>query len=165
MLSTRQTITCGKLNLRYPHAMKSILGKYSDVFFLLLRVVAALMFLSHGLQKFNIGMLGGFAPPPEIPQLTWAAWIESIGAPLILLGLGTRYVAFILSGEMAVAYFMSHFGTVMGPVANAQPGQGPHSFFPHLNGGEITVLYCFLWLYLAARGAGKYSIDAMLGLD
>jgi putative oxidoreductase len=144
--------------------MKTLLGKYSDVFFFLLRVAAALMFLSHGLQKFNVAMLGGFTPPPEVPQLTWAAWIESIGAPLILIGLGTRYVAFILSGEMAVAYFMSHFGTVMGPV-NAPPGPGPHSFFPHLNGGEITVLYCFLWLYLAARGPGKISIDAALGLE
>src|SRR5260221_13942513 len=120
--------------------MKSILGKYGDLFFFLLRVVAPLMFLTHGLQKLNIAMLGGFTPPPDLPQLTWAAWIESIGAVLILLGLGTRYVAFILSGEMAVAYFMSHFGTVMGPVANSQAGQGPHSFFPHLNGGEITVL-------------------------
>ena len=95
--------------------MKKLLGPYSDFFFFLLRVVAALMFLAHGLQKFNVQMLGGFTPPPSIPQLTWAAWIESIGAPLILLGLGTRYVAFILSGEMAVAYFMSHFGTVMVP--------------------------------------------------
>ena len=145
--------------------MKNILGKYSDFFFLLLRVVAGLMFLSHGLQKFNIGMLGGFMPPPELPQLTAAAWIESIGAPLLILGLGTRYVAFILSGEMAVAYFMSHFGTVMGPVANSQAGQGPHSFFPHLNGGEITVLYCFLWLYLAARGPGRFSVDGALGWD
>ena len=144
--------------------MKKILGPYADVFFFLLRVVAALMFLSHGLQKLNVAMLGGFTPPPELPQLTAAAWIESIGAVLILLGLGTRYVAFILSGEMAVAYFMSHAGTVIGPF-NAPPGPGPHSFFPHLNGGEITVLYCFLWLYLAARGPGRISLDAMLGFD
>ena len=144
--------------------MKKLLGPYSDVFFFLLRVVAGLMFLSHGLQKFNVAMLGGFMPPPDLPQLTWAAWIESIGAPLIILGLGTRYVAFILCGEMAVAYFMSHLGTVMGPV-NAGPGPGPHSFFPHLNGGEITVLYCFLWLYLVARGPGKISVDHALGVE
>ena len=142
--------------------MKRLLGPYSDFFFFLLRVAAALMFLAHGLQKFNIAMLGGFPAPPG--PLTWAAWIESIGAVLLILGLGTRYVAFILSGEMAVAYFMSHFGTVMGPF-NANPGPGPHSFFPHLNGGEITVLYCFLWLYLAARGPGKLSLDAALGLE
>ena len=145
--------------------MKSILGKYSDFFFFLLRVVAALMFLSHGLQKFNVHMLGGFTPPPNLPQLMWAGWIECIAGVLILVGLATRYAAFIASGEMAVAYFMSHAGTVLGPVANTQPGAGPHSFFPHLNNGEITVLYCFLWLYLAARGAGKYSLDSALGLD
>jgi putative oxidoreductase len=144
--------------------MKKLLGPYSDFFFLLLRVVAALMFMSHGLQKLNVHMLGGFTPPPELPQLTAAAWIETIGAVLIILGLGSRYVAFILSGEMAVAYFMSHAGTVMGPI-QAPPGPGPHSFFPHLNGGEITVLYCFLWLYLAARGPGKFSLDAKLGLE
>jgi len=142
--------------------MKRLLGPYSDFFFFLLRVVAALMFLAHGLQKFNIAMLGGFPAPPG--PLTWAAWIESIGAVLIILGLGTRYVAFILSGEMAVAYFMSHFGTVMGPF-NAPPGPGPHSFFPHLNNGEITVLYCFLWLYLASRGPGKFSVDRAIGVD
>jgi len=145
--------------------MKKLLGPYSDFFFFLLRVVAGLMFLSHGLQKFNVAMLGGFTPPPSLPQLTWAAWIESIGAPLLIVGLATRYVAFILCGEMAVAYFMSHAGTVMGPVANSQPGVGPHSFFPHLNGGEITVLYCVLWLYLAARGPGKISVDSAIGLE
>ena len=145
--------------------MKALLGKYSDFFFLLLRIAAALMFISHGLQKLNVGMVGGFTPPPNLPQLTWAAWIETIGGVLILVGLGTRYVAFILSGEMAVAYFMSHACTVMGPVANSQPGVGPHSFFPHLNGGEITVLYCFLWLYLASRGPGRFSADAALGIE
>lgn len=151
--------------MSYPDApMKKLLGPYSDFFFLLLRVVAALMFMSHGLQKLNVHMLGGFTPPPELPQLTAAAWIETIGAVLLILGLGSRYVAFILSGEMAVAYFMSHAGTVMGPI-QANPGPGPHSFFPHLNGGEITVLYCFLWLYLASRGPGKFSLDAKLGLE
>ncbi len=144
--------------------MRKLLGPYSEFIFFLLRVVAALMFLAHGLQKFNVHMLGGFVPPPTVPQLTWAAWIESIGAPLLVIGLATRYVAFILSGEMAVAYFLSHFGTVMGPL-NAPPGPGPHSFFPHLNGGEITVLYCFLWLYLAARGPGRFSVDAALGIE
>lgn len=145
--------------------MKTFLGKYSDFLFAALRIVAALMFLTHGLQKFNVAMLGGFPVPPGLPQLTVAAWIETIGAVFIILGLGTRYVAFILSGEMAAAYFMSHFGTVMGPVSGQQAGVGPHSFFPHLNGGEITVLYCFLWLYLAARGPGKFSLDRMVGLD
>jgi putative oxidoreductase len=142
--------------------MKKLLGPYSDLLFAILRIVAALMFLSHGLQKFGIAMLGGFQPPFFL--LTLAGWIETIGGVLLVVGLGTRIVAFILSGEMAVAYFMSHFGTVLGPV-QAPPGPGPHSFFPHLNGGEITVLYCFLWLYLAARGPGRYSLDASMGRE
>jgi putative oxidoreductase len=142
--------------------MKKILGPYSDFLFAVLRVVAALMFLSHGLQKFNIAMLGGFNPP--FFALAAAGWIEAIGGLLIVVGLATRWAAFVLSGEMAVAYFMSHAGTVLGPV-QAGPGAGPHSFFPHLNGGEITVLYCFLWLYLAARGPGRYSLDRALGWD
>jgi len=142
--------------------MKALLGRYSDFFFFLLRVVAAALFLIHGLQKFNIAMLGGFEPP--FAALVAAKWIETIGGILLIVGLGTRFVAFVLSGEMAFAYFMSHFGTVMGPL-NAPPGPGPHSFFPHLNGGEITVLYCFLWLYVASRGPGRFSVDAALGLD
>jgi putative oxidoreductase len=142
--------------------MKRLLGPLSDLLFAALRIVAALMFLSHGLQKFNIAMVGGFQPPFFL--LSLAGYIEVIGGILLVIGLGTRLVAFVLSGEMAVAYFMSHAGTVLGPL-QAPPGPGPHSFFPHLNGGEITVLYCFLWLYLASRGAGRFSADAALGLD
>ena len=142
--------------------MKKLLGPYSEFLFAVLRIVAALMFLAHGLQKFNIAMLGGFNPP--FFALTAAGWIETIGGLLIIAGLATRWAAFVLSGEMAVAYFMSHAGTVLGPVS-AGPGPGPHSFFPHLNGGEITVLYCFLWLYLAARGPGRFSLDRALGWD
>ena len=67
--------------------MKTLLGKYSDFLWAVLRVVAACMFLTHGLQKFNVAMLGGFTPPPGLPQLTAAAWIESIGAPLLIIGL------------------------------------------------------------------------------
>jgi putative oxidoreductase len=142
--------------------MRRLLGPHSDLLLAILRVVAALMFMSHGLQKFNVAMLGGFEPPFFLLKL--AGYIETIGGLLILIGLGTRWVAFVLAGEMAVAYFMSHFGTVLGPL-QAPPGPGPHSFFPHLNGGEITVLYCFFWLYLAARGPGRYSIDAARGAE
>ena len=142
--------------------MKRLLGPHSEFLFAVLRIVAALMFLAHGLQKFNIAMLGGFEPP--FFALTAAGWIETIGGVLLVVGLGTRFIAFVLSGEMAVAYFMSHAGTVLGP-ASTTAGQGPHSFFPHLNGGEITVLYCFLWLYLAARGPGRWSLDRVLGIE
>jgi putative oxidoreductase len=142
--------------------MKKLLGPYSDFLLAVLRIMAGLMFLSHGLQKFNIAMLGGFVPP--FFALAAAGWIETIGGVLLIIGLGTRIVAFVTSGEMAVAYFMSHAGTVLGPLP-PRPGPGPHSFFPLLNGGEITVLYCFLWLYLAARGAGRFSLDAAFGWE
>ena len=124
--------------------MKSFLGKYSDLLFGVLRVVAALMFLAHGLQKLNVAMLGGFTPPPELPQLTVAAWIESIGGSLLILGLGTRYVAFILSGEMAVAYFIAHF---------------PRGTYPAMNGGDAAILFCFIFLYLAAAGPGSFAVN------
>src|SRR6476660_5711012 len=107
--------------------MKKLLGPYADVLFAVLRIVAALMFLAHGLQKFNIAMVGGFQPP--FFALTAAGWIETIGGLLMLVGLGTHWVGFVLSGEMAVAYFMSHAGTVLGP-GSLTPGSGPHSFFP-----------------------------------
>jgi putative oxidoreductase len=128
--------------------MKRLLGPHSEVIFTVLRVVAAFAFLLHGLQKFNIAALNGFVPP--VAMLVWAKWIETIGAPLILIGLGTRWVAFVLFGEMVVAYLTTH---------------APRSPWPLVNGGEITVLYCFLWLYLAARGPGRYSVDAALGLE
>jgi putative oxidoreductase len=130
--------------------IKRLLGPHSDALFALLRVVAAFMFLLHGLQKFGmLGGLGGFVPP-TFSLLWWAKWIETIGGPLLIVGLGTRWVAFILCGEMAVAYFYRHF---------------PMSFWPLLNGGEITVLYCFLWLYLAARGPGRFSVDSVIGIE
>jgi len=128
--------------------MKRLLGPYAEVLFAVLRIVAAFNFLLHGLQKFNIATLHGFVPP--FAALEWAKWIETIGAPLIILGLGTRWVAFVLAGEMCVAYFMSH--------ASRSP-------WPLVNGGEVTVLYCFLWLYLAARGPGRFSLDHAIGAE
>jgi putative oxidoreductase len=115
-----------------------------------LRVIAALLFLEHGLQK-----LAGFPAPLPLPagetvrafSLLWfAGVIEVVGGVLLTLGLFTRPVAFVLSGEMAVAYFMAH---------------APRGFFPALNGGEAAVLYCFTFLYLAAAGGGAWSVDAM----
>lgn len=80
--------------------------------------------------------------------LWFAAVLEVIGGPLLILGLFTRPVAFILCGEMAVAYFRGH---------------APHSFWPNVNGGELAVLYCFIFLYLFAAGAGALSIDRLIG--
>jgi putative oxidoreductase len=114
-----------------------------------LRIVAGLMFIEHGTQK-----LFGFPAPPaggmphEFSLIWFAAVLEAVGGILVAVGLFTRPVAFILSGEMAVAYWMAH---------------APRSFFPALNGGDAAVLYCFVFLLIAAAGPGVWSIDAARG--
>ncbi len=111
-----------------------------------LRIVAALLFIEHGTQK-----LFGFPPPasgagPAVFTLTWfAAVLEAVGGLLLLLGAFTRPVAFVLSGEMAVAYWMAH---------------APRGPFPVLNGGDGAILFCFVFLYLAVAGGGAWGIDA-----
>jgi putative oxidoreductase len=111
----------------------------------LLRIVVALGFIEHGTSKFF--SLPPF-PMPLNPLLYVAGTLELVGGALILLGLFTRPVAFILSGQMAVAYFMAH---------------APQGFFPANNGGEAAMLYTFVFLYLAAAGAGPWSLDAFRG--
>jgi len=115
-----------------------------------LRVGAAAMFMMAGTMKlfaFPVGV------PPEggtvalLSQLGIGAVLEVLGGGLVLVGLFTRPAAFILSGEMAVAYFQFH---------------APQGFWPIVNGGTDAVLFCFLWLYLAAAGAGPWSLDALL---
>ena len=115
----------------------------------LLRIVAGLLFITHGIQKTF-----GFPPNPmmhfPVPlhsQLGVAGVIETIGGAAIILGLFTRVVAFILAGEMAVAYFTQHF---------------PRGPIPLANQGELAVLYCFFYLYLVFAGAGSFSIDSVL---
>lgn len=114
-----------------------------------LRIVTALIFMEHGTSK-----LLGFPPPssgagPELFSLSWTAGlIELIGGPLLILGLFTRPVAFILAGEMAFAYWLAH---------------APRSFYPLLNGGDSSILYCFIFLYIAAAGPGAWSVDEHLG--
>ncbi len=110
-----------------------------------LRVVAALLFMEHGTQK-----LFGFPPSasgagPAAFSLVWfAAVLEFVGGLLLLAGLFTRPVAFVLAGEMAFAYWIAH---------------APRSPFPVLNGGDGAILYCFIFLYLAAAGGGAWSLD------
>jgi len=109
-----------------------------------LRIVAALLFIEHGTQK----LLGFPASqfPVSFPSLIWAAGIlEIVGGIAILVGWFTRPVAFLMSGMMAVAYFMAH---------------APQSFFPVLNGGDAAILFCFVFLYIAAAGPGPWSLDA-----
>jgi putative oxidoreductase len=108
-----------------------------------LRIVAGFLFLCHGAQKL-FGAFGGHTM--HAPLLLAAGVIEFGGGVLILLGLFTRIAAFIASGQMAFAYFMAHGGF----------GQ---KFFPIVNGGELAVIYCFLFLFVACFGAGKFSVD------
>jgi putative oxidoreductase len=114
-----------------------------------LRIVAALMFIQFGTMKlfaFPVGMPPDGGTAKLVSQVGLAGILESFGGGLILLGLFTRPVAFVLSGEMAVAYFQGHF---------------PQSFWTVVNMGAPAVLYCFLFLYLSAAGAGPWSLDAM----
>jgi putative oxidoreductase len=110
-----------------------------------LRIVAALLFILHGTQKLFAFPVSEPKPPVELFSLFGLAGVlELVGGLLLLVGLFTRPVAFVLAGEMAVAYFMVHF---------------PRSFWPILNNGEHTVLFCFLFLYLAAAGGGEWALD------
>lgn len=110
-----------------------------------MRIVVALVFFSHGISKFF-----GLPPFPMAmtPLLSVAGIIEVVGGALLIVGLFTRPVAFLLSGMSAAAYFLAH------------APQGP---FPIANGGEAAVLYCFVFLYLAAAGGGAWSVDAGRG--
>jgi putative oxidoreductase len=113
-----------------------------------LRIVAALLFMEHGLMKvFHFPAAQPGAPDPLPPMLVAAAWLEIIGGALLVLGLFTRPVAFILSGQMAVAYFLAH------------ASQG---FWPALNGGEAAILFCFVFLNLVFAGPGEWSLDAQV---
>ena len=120
------------------------LNKYAPYALAALRIMTALLFIAHGTQK-----LFGFPiafPMPELPlTLLIAAILEVVGGILMLIGLFTRPVAFILSGLMAFAYWMMH---------------APSSFFPVANGGDAAVLFCFVFLYFVFSGAGAFSLDA-----
>lgn len=116
----------------------------------LLRIVAGFTFSLHGLQKlFGLfGGMGGNGATAVFPSLVWvAAVLETFGGLLILAGLFTRPVALLLCGQMAVAYFMGH---------------SHRGFWPILNAGELAVLYCFIFLYLAVAGPGTVSLDWLL---
>ena len=121
------------------------LGSHGERAYALLRIVAGLLFACHGAQKL-FGALGGTAMTSN-PMMLLAGVIEFGGGLLIAIGLFTSWAAFLASGQMAVAYFMVH----------AKGG-----FWPIINKGELAVVYCFLFLYIAARGSGPYSVDAAM---
>jgi putative oxidoreductase len=122
------------------------LGRYAPHALALLRIMAALLFIQHGTMKlFGFPATGEAAGAEELSAfMLFAALLETIGGLLLLLGFLTRPAAFLLSGEMAVAYFMVH---------------APRSFFPLANGGDLAVLFCFVFLYLFFAGPGAWSID------
>jgi putative oxidoreductase len=121
------------------------LEKYQPQILALLRIVAGLLFLEHGLSKF-FAFPVPFPVHPLPPMLVAAGAIELIAGLLVTLGLFTRLAAFIASGEMAVGYFIGHF---------------PKSPWPVANMGEGAILFCFIFLYIAAAGPGAWSVDAM----
>lgn len=122
------------------------IARYQPYVLSIVRIVVAALFFEHGLSR-----LFGFPSPLPTPALFSLYWfagaIELVGGALLTLGLFTRIAAFIMSGEMAFAYFLSH---------------APHGFFPILNRGDGAILYCFTFLYLAVAGAGPWSLDALL---
>jgi putative oxidoreductase len=126
-------------------AAAAMLHRYAPYLLSILRIVIALLFLQHGLSR-----LFGFPSPLPAPALFSMLWfagaIELVGGALLLAGVFTRPAAFIMSGEMAFAYFLSH---------------APRGFFPILNGGDSAILYCFIFLYIVFAGAGPWSLDAM----
>ena len=128
--------------------MDRLLGSASPLLYALLRIVVGFLFAQHGLQKV-LGLLlaEGGSSATILTQRWFAGVIELFGGVLIAIGMFTGWVAFIASGEMAVAYFQSH---------------APRNFWTILNGGELAVLYCFVFLYIASRGSGTLSIDRLI---
>ena len=127
------------------------MNRVAQVTFLLLRLVVGLLYLQHGGQKL-FGWFGGFggqpgATAPIMSLMGFAGVLEFFGGIAILIGLLTQPIAFLLSGEMAVAYWTAH---------------APHGTWPILNHGETAVLFCFIFLFMAANGAGPWSVDAKL---
>jgi putative oxidoreductase len=113
-----------------------------------LRIITGLMIIEHGMAKLiGYPVVAAFAKLQPLSLLGAAGFIELIGGALLILGLFTQPAAFIVSGEMAVAYFMVHW---------------PKGFYPLINGGSLAIIYCFACLYLSTAGAGPWSLDAVM---
>jgi putative oxidoreductase len=125
--------------------MDRYLGKYSAFLYAALRLVAGLLFACHGAQKL-FGVLGGHAELSD-PEGLIAGIIEFVGGSMIALGLSSSYAAFVASGEMAMAYFKAH---------------AARGLWPIMNRGELAVVYSFLFLYIASRGSGSFSVDTVI---
>lgn len=127
--------------------MDRYLGRLSPYIYSILRIIAAVMYLLHGIQKL-IGFPGSSGHVPYASIFGAGGIIELTTGTLIAIGLFATYAAFIASGELAFVYFLFHF---------------PKSFWPIINHGEIVVMLCFFFLYVASRGAGVWSIDSLRG--
>ena len=124
---------------------RSLATEWAPTMLSVLRIVSALILLLHGTQKhLNFPARASGAGPEMFTQLWFGGILEMVGGVLLLIGLFTRPVAFVLSGMMAVAYWQFHF---------------PRNLFPTLNGGDAAILYCFVFLYLAVAGGGPWSVD------
>jgi putative oxidoreductase len=127
--------------------MQEIGQRFAPAVLSILRIMTALLLLQHPLSKF-LAFPAAMNPPATF-SLTWfAGAIEIVGGALLLIGLFTRPVAFVLSGLLAFAYFIGH---------------APRGFYPLTNGGEPAVLFCFIFLYIACAGGGPLSVDALRG--
>jgi putative oxidoreductase len=119
------------------------LTKYSSQILGLTRIIVGLLFLEHGLMKL-VGFPAAMGTPPLPPLMLAAGIIEVVGGGLVTLGLFSRFAAFICSGQMAAAYFIAHF---------------PRGIYPALKGGDGAILFCFIFLSLAAAGPGAFAIN------
>ncbi len=124
----------------------NFLSRYADFAYAILRIVSGILFLSHGIQKI-FGVLAEFQPPMG-SQLWIGGMIELICGVLIVIGFQTRWAAFLASGTMAVAYLQFHWKF-----------QFNSEFLPAINGGDAAILYCFVFLFIACRGSGIWSLD------
>ena len=124
---------------------KLFISKYEEQIYFLLRIIIGFLFLWHGAQKLYTFPQAGITMPLYITLI--AGPIELIGGFLVIIGLWSRWAAFICSGEMAFAYWIAY---------------GTHLSLPFMNGGELAMIYCFVFLFISARGSGKFSIDNLL---
>jgi len=132
-----------KIDIAQPDRMNA-LNKFTDPVYCIMRLIVGLMLACHGAQL----VLGMFGPASDKPMMQVGGWIQLVGGFLLAFGLLTRLAAFILSGEMAVAYFMFH---------------AKQNYFPILNKGELAVFYCWVFLFMVFYGPGRWSIDALMG--
>lgn len=136
------------------------LGPHADRAYALLRIMAGLTFSFHGVQKILHLFPGKMPPPAPWTQFWFGGIIELVCGLAIAVGLLTSWAAFLASGQMAVAYFQFHY-----KIGEFTPKShlGSSFFFPGVNGGEMAVLYCFVFLFIACKGSGPWSIDVALG--